>query len=401
MSADSSLIVPISNGPAQQTRVAQDFGKMPLYFVENQGQVNEQVAYYIQGSDKTIYFTPDGVTFALTAPLTPAVSLQEKSLDSQRLPADKQEMQEVQHWAVKLDFVGANPNVWPVGQEKTDAVVSYFKGPQDQWHAGLPTYSRIVYHDLWSGIDLVYYGTVNQLRYEFIVQPGADPNQIHLTYRGATNVSLTPDGQLRVITPIGGFNDDAPVAYQDIDEQRIPVSVSYSLHDSAEQSSANRSSTAGHQQSYAFAIGRYDPTRPLILDPAVIVYCGYIGGDGIDEGWDIAVDNAGNAYVTGYAISTEASFPVTVGPDLTFNGGGDAFVVKVSATGAGLIYAGYIGGNNDDHGVGVTVDSGGNAYVTGYTYSTETSFPVIVGPDLTFNGGGDAFVVKVNAVAPA
>ena len=124
---------------------------------------------------------------------------------------------------------------------------------------------------------------------------------------------------------------------------------------------------------------------------------GYIGGSDADVGLGIAVDSTGNAYVTGRTRSTEASFPVTVGPDLTFNGSlQDAFVVKVNLSGTALVYAGYIGGSGEDHGNGIAVDSTGNAYVIGETSSTEATFPVAVGPDLTHNGGlRDAFVAKI------
>src|SRR5207245_5880846 len=100
--------------------------------------------------------------------------------------------------------------------------------------------------------------------------------------------------------------------------------------------------------------------------------------------------------------STEATFPVTVGPDLTYNGNADAFVAKVNAAGTALLYCGYIGGSGDEYGFGIAVDSSGNAYVTGYTISTEATFPVTVGPDLTYNGGSyDAFVAKVNSAGTA
>jgi hypothetical protein len=111
----------------------------------------------------------------------------------------------------------------------------------------------------------------------------------------------------------------------------------------------------------------------------------------------IAVDGNGNAYVTGYTDSAQATFPVKVGPDLTFNGGRwDAFVAKVNPSGTALVYCGYIGGSGEDISQGIAVDGNGNAYVTGDTTSTEATFPVTVGPDLTFNGGyDDAFVAKV------
>src|SRR5258708_38640560 len=104
----------------------------------------------------------------------------------------------------------------------------------------------------------------------------------------------------------------------------------------------------------------------------------------------MAVEGAGNAYVTGGRAATEATFRVPVGRALIYNGGGDAFVAKVNPAGTALVYAGYIGGNREDIGLGIAVDSAGNAYVTGYTDSTQASFPVTVGPDLTLNGGFDA-----------
>jgi len=133
-----------------------------------------------------------------------------------------------------------------------------------------------------------------------------------------------------------------------------------------------------------------------------LVYCGYIGGSGYEFGYDIAVDGDGNAYVTGITASYQYSFPVTVGPDLTHNGISDAFVAKVNPSGTALVYCGYIGGSGGDIGRGIAVDGDGNAYVTGGTGSSEATFPVTVGPDLTYNGSGtNAFVAKVNASGTA
>jgi hypothetical protein len=131
-----------------------------------------------------------------------------------------------------------------------------------------------------------------------------------------------------------------------------------------------------------------------------MVYCGYIGGSGDDYGLGIAVDGSGNAYVAGYTESRETTFPVKVGPDLTHNGAGDAFVAKVNAAWTGLAYCGYIGGSVDDSGNGIAVDGSGNAYVTGYTKSRETTFPVKAGPDVSHNGDADAFVAKIAVETP-
>jgi len=128
-----------------------------------------------------------------------------------------------------------------------------------------------------------------------------------------------------------------------------------------------------------------------------LIYCGYIGGSSGEAGRDIAVDALGNAYITGYTDSSQTTFPDTVGPDLTHNGSSDAFVAKVKSDGTGLDYCGYIGGSGSDVGNGIAVDGSGNAYVTGNTYSRQTTFPAIVGPDLTHNGSSDAFVAKVKS----
>jgi len=215
------------------------------------------------------------------------------------------------------------------------------------------------------------------------VRPGADPGQIRLAYSGASAVTLNGDGQLEVSTPAGGFQDDRPVAYQDAGGQPMPVESSYALDEEA--------------HSYGFHVGSYDPGRQLVIDPAVLVYCGYIGGSSIDQGYGIAVDGSGCAYVTGQTQSNEATFPVAVGPKLTYNGSSDAFVAKVNADGTGLVYCGYIGGSSGESGFGIAVDESGFAYVTGSTWSDNTTFPDTVGPDTSYNLNGDAFVAKVSA----
>ena len=400
---------------ATQVRLEQAFGHLPLYFVENQGQMDERVSYYVRGSDKMIYFTAEGLTFVLSegTQIANGKSQRGKSADRdspfrypQQVGDSGIEAGALQRWAVKLEFIGTKAGVRPVGEEQQEAVISYFKGQPEEWRTGLPTYSRIVYRDLWPGIDLAYYGTVDRLKYEFIVHPGADPGQIRLAYRGAAGVAVNAAGQLEVETPMGGFADDVPVAYQEIDGQRVDVPVEYALNPFDPLPVYSRAES-DDSALYTFHLGPYDRSHPLVIDPVVLVYCGYIGGSGSDSGERIAVDEAGNAYAVGYTASSEAlEFPVTVGPDLTHNGSSDAFVAKINAAGTELVYAGYIGGSGEDYGSGIAVDRTGNVYVVGSTRSGEAEgFPVMAGPDLTYNGsdlyGGDAFVAKVNAAGTA
>lgn len=391
-------------------RVRAVLDDLPLYFIENRGQVDAPVAYYVQGRDTTLYFTPEGLTYAFTAK-EKSTGVEKASMGSAGFGREQEAENVRQRWVLKLDFVGARGGVVPAGEDQTPAVFSYFKGPQEEWKTALKTYGKLVYTDLWPGIDLVYAGKVNQLKYTFLVKPGADPNQIRLAYRGATSVRLSKEGQLEISTPLGGFNDEKPYSYQEVKGQRAEVDTAYALEaDAAEGAHV-----------YGFRLGAYDKQEPIVIDPVNLIYAGYIGGSGsesfpltfldrlgggvsdtpVGPGSGIAVDSAGNAYVTGTTSSTQATFPVTAGPDLTDDGGTDAFVAKVNAAGTALIYCGYIGGSGDDVGAGIAVDKNGRAYVTGYAASTQATFPVTVGPDLTHNGDLDAFVARVNASGTA
>lgn len=354
--------------PPPVPRVDADFGKTPLQFIPNEGQVDGPAAFYVQGRDKTIYFAPEGMTFVLGG-------------SRESTP---------ERWVVKLDFVDANPESIPVSLEKSGAVISYFKGKPEDWTAGLPASSKIIYRQLWPGIDLLYYGSVNRMKYEFIVHPGADPSRIKFVCRGAESVKLTEAGRLAIGTPLGGFEDDVPVAWQEVEKSRADVPVAYVL-------TSEKAVPGSSAHVFKFEVGEYDKRLPLVLDPAILVYCGYIGGSGGEKGSGIAVDTEGNAYIIGDTSSSEVTFPVTVGPDLNGHGEfpADAFVAKVKADGTGLAYCGYIGGGGVDEGYGIAVDAEGNAYVTGQTSSPD--FPVTPGSGLSVDGGPDAFVAKVKA----
>lgn len=332
----------------------------PPVFVANEGQMDARVDYYLVGRDRAVYFRRGGISIALTG-------------DGR--------------WTVELEFVGAAA-ARPSGEAPARTVFSYFKGRPEDWRTGVPTFTRVAYRDLWPGIDLVYSSGPGRMKYELVVRPGADPSAITLRYRGASGVSLRDDGRIVVETPAGSFEDEAPVAHQERAGGRSSVPVAFALEGTT----------------CRFELGEYDPALPLVIDPAVLIYAGYIGGAADDRGSAIARDAAGNVYITG---STESvGFPVDVGPDLTFNSviqAPDAFVAKVNADGTELVYCGYIGGSQADAGTGIAVDGAGNAYVAGWTRST--NFPVRLGPGLTYHGGNsqfsEAFVAKVGASGEA
>lgn len=368
--ADASSVVPAH--AVKALRTADATRRVPLYFIRNRGQIRGPVDYYAEGSKRSVYVGSSGVTFGLTGSRTHASEAPTR------------------RWLVKLAFRGERGGVRLDARHRLPGVVSYFSGNRSSWHTGVPLYARLVYRDLWPGIDLALSGSMRRLKYEFLVHPGADPRDIRLAYRGASSIRLNDRGRLRVGTPVGGFTDDRPVAFQRTAGRRAPVPVAYTA-----------TGRGGLEGGFGFDVGSYDPRRTLVIDPAVFIYSGFIGGSRSDGGAGVAVDAVGNAYVVGTTNSHRSTFPDKVGPDLTYAGQRDAFVAKVSASGTRLTYAGYIGGRAFEAGSAIAVDPSGNAYVTGTTSSGPSSFPVTVGPDLTYNGSSDAFIAKVNASGTA
>jgi len=327
------------------------FSNLPLLFVENRGQLDEAVRFSVPGSGRSLYFTRDGITVALEG-------------DGRR-------------WALKLDFVAANPDVVLRGEEAQEAIFSYFKGNDPaKWKAGCPTYAKLVYEDLWPGIDLVYRGEVNRLKHEFVVGPGADARRIRFAVRGATAVRLDADGELVLETPLGSFEDARPIAYQEREGMRIEVDAAFALD--------------GTQ--VGFTLGAFDPSLSLVLDPETIVYSGFLGGSGDDSSYGIALDAEKAAYVSGSTYSPD--FPTVGGLGPTLNGTHDAFVAKVNPEGSALVYSAFLGGSAYELSEDIAVDGAGAAYVIGYTASID--FPTVGGLDSTYNGNGDAFVSKVD-----
>ena len=227
------------------------FHQLPLYFVENRGQVDEEVLYYLVGRETGVYFAQRGVTYALTGQVggSPEAGLRELPYRDDWVAASRA------RWAVKLDFLGTDLATVPQGESPRTAVVSYFKGSGAN-QTGISTFKDVTYRNLWPGIDLTYSGTVNRLKYRFTVHPGSDPKQIRLAYRGA-DVVLNEAGQLGVSTPLGGFRDDKPYVFQQPDgREQVPIRATYAL-DPPEP---------GDRVEYGFELGDYDPSLTLIMD---------------------------------------------------------------------------------------------------------------------------------------
>nr|MDT0663329.1 SBBP repeat-containing protein [Micromonospora sp. DSM 115978] len=358
-----------SSGQAPQ-QVANMYARLPLTFVENQGQADDRVRFLSHGTRYGFFFTPDSLAMSL---------LEQDGATGVNL---------------FLDFVGANPDVSVGVADQAPGTVSYLSTQSSAGaHGGLPTYGEVVYRELWSGVDMAINGRDGVLKYEFRVAAGADVDDIRLAYRGADGLTTDEAGSLMVDTAVGALRDNPPVSYQLVHGKRVPVESRYLLG----------GADAGNR-SYGFAVDGYDPARELVIDPG-LEYSTFLGGFGNQAGTAIAVDAAGSAYVTGRTQSP--TFPTTAGAfDRTgsVNSDLDAFVAKLNPAGTGLVYSTFLGGSNFDWGRDLAIDAAGNAYVTGQTKSS--NFPTTNGAyDRTFNVGTcprcgidqyDAFLTKLN-----
>ncbi len=291
---------------------------------------------------------------------------------------------------LRMRLHGANKHAALAGQRPLPGRVNFLVGSDPaHWRTGVVSYSQVECKNVLPGVDAVYYGTGRQLEYDLRVAAHVPTRRLCMTFDGAKSLRVGPNGDLRA-TLSGGASGQtivwrAPSAYQTVNGRRIPVQARFVRRGTND---------------VAFQIGRYNPARPLVIDPK-LAYSSYLGGQSFDIPQGGAVDPTGTAYITGYTFSS--NFPTTPGALRTHGGGSsvDGFVAKVNPKGTALVYSTYLGGTSYDAAVGIAVGTDGSAYVTGRTSSTD--FP-LVHPIQNANrggNGGDAFVCRLNAQGSA
>ncbi|MGE3777276.1 MAG: SBBP repeat-containing protein [Pirellulaceae bacterium] len=362
---------------------------LPFPIEQNVGQADPGVGYLLRAGAMQVGFGASGPAYVLAGPRAPAGSGRGGSGPDQTVPSVTDVP--APGWIVRQELVGAT-KAMPIGTVASPTTISYFKGPAEQWLVAVPAFEQVAYTEAWPGITVTYERGASGPKSAYQVAAGADPGRIRLLYSGA-RVRVDEAGALVAETPLGELRESPPVAWQERDGVRTAVEARYALFDGPD----------ADETEYGFALGTYDAALPLVIDPQ-IAYASFIGGPGLDQSRSIAVDGSGNAYVTGM-IDVGATFP---GSQATFdssqNGDWDAFVAKLNPAGTGLLYASFIGGSGKETGFGIALDAAGSAYVAGLTESSQATFPISGGLgalatfDGTYNGGGgDGFVVKVNA----
>ena len=368
---------------ADQNHLAmQKMNMMPLSFTQNNGQWADSILFRANAGGATMWFTDGGVYYQFTR----RVLKSEEIYVGAGFPGPNDPIHQrddsLETMLIKATFVGANPNPQMHGEGLMEYKCNYFFGNDStKWRTDVPNYQAIVFENIYAGIDLKYYGDGRKMEYDFVVSPGADPNQICVKYDGAKSLAVNDAGDLVVGTEWGTVTELAPMVYQMENGERRLLKGAYRL-ESGDMFSIRLSD-------------EYDPELAVVIDPA-LAYSTYLGGGISERGYSIAVDSAGCAYLTGFTNSSD--FPTQNPYDGSYNGGGlyghDIFVTKLSASGSALAYSTYLGGNDDDVGQSIAVDNAGCAYLTGYTFSTD--FPTQNPYDGSLDGTADAFVVKLS-----
>jgi hypothetical protein len=295
--------------------------------------------------------------------------------------------------AVHVALPGANAQARVTGLDPLPGVTHYYRGSDAAaWRTNVHTYARVRYEGVYPGIDLVYYGNQDRLEYDFVLAPGADPSTIRLRPDGASRIEIAASGDLLLHVPGGDpIRQERPVTYQTIDGVRRGVESRYVVRG----------------REVGFEVGAYDRTVELTIDP-VIVYSTFFGGNSQETIYDLALDPAGNIYVTGTSQDA-VGFPTTPGAFQATKPGvmntSDAFVSKFNSSGSALVYSTFLGGSGDENNTvasgrpaRIAVDAAGNAYVAGVTQSA--NFPVSGNAaDPTYGGTSpsnspDGFYVK-------
>ncbi len=340
-----------------RARVAGAYGRLPLSFEPNVGQAAGGVRFLARGAGSTLSLSSRGAVLAL---------------DGRGRSRGR---------ALRLEFPGAGDPVLS-GAGVLPGKVNYLVGSdRSRWRVGVSTYRRVRFRDLWPGIEASFDGTGSRIEYDLRLAAGADPRRIALRFGGVVGERIDAAGALVLSLAGGGqVRELAPVAYQWVAGHRRPVASRFVLDGPLAR----------------IALGGYDHRLALTIDPS-LVYSTYLGGSGLDAAGAVAVNSAGEAYVTGFTGSTD--FPLASPLQAQHEGEYDAFVSKLNAAGSALVYSTYLGGNGKSIGAGIAL-AAGDAYIAGST--TSTNFPTTAGAVQTKAGGEeDAFVAELNASGSA
>jgi hypothetical protein len=430
------VLLALSDPAANAQKALPDYGKVPLSFEPNRGQTDPHAQFLSRGPGYALFLSPQEAVLSLQT------SKPANKPNANGIPV----VAPAKTSTLRMQILGANPAAMAKGQQSLPGTANYFQGTdQTQWKTAIPTFQRVSYTAIYPGVDLIYYGNQRQLEYDFVVAPGADPNRIALGFHGATPRVEASTGDLVLAIAGSQTRFHKPVVYQLEGTRKTPISGNYTIannqvHFALGSYDKSKTLVIDPVLSYATYIGGtfndlingiavdaagntyivattqsadyptknpYQSISPGIANSqgrrssmvvsklnatgTALVYSTYLGSTDSTEGFGIAVDSGGNAYVVG--DTTYGTYPVTPGAFQTICGGnytipagspvgvrangcvgagqGDlgGVLTKLNPTGTGLVYSTYLSGNNYNSLRAVAVNAAGEAYVTGSTNS--------------------------------
>ncbi len=341
------------------------YGRLPIAFEANHGQVDAAARYFARGPAYALLLRPEGADLYL----------------QYQAPVSAGARDAVRTTILQTRLVDAQAPTAIEGREAMSGTSNYLLGRDaTAWMTDVAQYRKVRYSAVYPGIDLVYHGSQQQLEYDFVVAPGADPARIGLRFAGTSAPpTLDAAGNLVLSTAGGDVIQHRPEVYQMVDGRKVGVDGAYRIEDDR----------------IAFEVGAYDRSRSLVIDP-LLAYRLYVPGINALQATSIAVGPDGSAYIAGYAPAMRwlTGLPV-LGPVLRQVLTYDAFVAKLEPSGDALAYTTFIGGSDDDQITDIAVTPDGEVVVTGMTYSNE--FPVEQPVQSSKGGYADAFVARIGA----
>lgn len=353
--------------PEASSNLAETYGRLPITFEANRGQVDPLARFVAHGRGYRVFLTDDKAVIALAA------GSSQRGTGATRPEANEQ--------VLAMRFLGADKRATFTAERELTSKSNYFIGDEPSAYiTEVPHYAAVRRENIYPGIDVVFYGNQSQMEYDLIVAPGANPAAIRLAFEGAGKAVIDKQGNLVLKTSNGDLVLHKPAVYQEAAGKRKTIASSYKIL---------------RNGAISFKVAAYDRSKPLVIDP-VITYGSHSGG--VSQGNAIAVDAAGNAYVAGNVTQSSLTFPtVNAFQSSIGRGNTEAFVQKFNATGTALIYSTYLGGSKSmAKGLGIAIDSSGNAYITGTT--TGSDFPTTTAGYQKGVTAGGSFITKL---APA
>ncbi len=340
-----------------------------VWMHSNKGQWNKEILYKIDLDLGEMYIENKGFTYFLHN------FKKSHNHDGEKHSDDSLEAN-FQAQVIRTEFIGANWDGKRLEKAPSTFYRNYFLGTDStKWKSNVLSYESIEFLNFYSGIDVIFDGTSNKLKYSFIVHPNGNSGNIKYTINGANSVFIDKEGQLHSTNRFGEIIESAPIAWTENEGRRTNVNVEYKLID--------------NQVSFYFPDG-YDSTATLIIDP-YLVFSTFTGSTADNWGFTATPDPSGNVFAGGIVFA--GGYPVTVGAiDGDYNIGTesgfniDVGITKFNSTGTSLLYSTYLGGNRNETPNSIISSLTGELYVLGVTSSG--NFPM--GPtsyDGSFNGG--------------